>query len=513
MRKSEETMRKILTELLNSTDFVTLNSLSQSLDISKRSVQNYLGKAEFWLQEHELSEVRIVKKQGYGIRLTLDDAARQKLTTLLSSRYFTLMDGSAARRIELLRSLVFSREELTIQFLADSFFVSRSVILSDLDWAENWLSQYKLKLFKTQGRGIGIVGDEVSRRSAIAGFFDLCEQRDPAAGGPADPTVRLAKERLDQMEGVYGEADIRKVCNIIEEAENKFDFFMGSEYFTSLATHITISVYRMRHGFEIKKEFLPPDNDFPPQEINTARYIAECLESTFSVKLPEAERAYICIHLMSYNAFQEQNAAETSVPENVEMLALHLIEAVDAEVGGNFSSDKILFFGLLYHLRSSIYQQKENAGTRKRSKNLTLPDSCRELHRSIQKQKELYREYAGILPDTEEILSLTLHFALSQERNTAKWRALLVSNAGVIQQMDQRTSLQDSLPQIEIVDSCTPCQFSIYPSQAYDFIISTGTLNDAEKPVANISHMTRAQGVSYIEEFIFTKMNNKDGGK
>ena len=141
MRHSEKTMRKMLLALLERDDFITLSSLSQTLDISKRSVQNYLNKADGWLMEHELSSIRIVKKQGYGIRLELDAAGRQALTTLLNNQYFTLADGSADRRIELLRSLIFSREELTIQFLADSFYVSRFVILSDLDWAENWLAQ------------------------------------------------------------------------------------------------------------------------------------------------------------------------------------------------------------------------------------------------------------------------------------------------------------------------------------------------------------------------------------
>lgn len=46
MRHSEKTMRKMLLALLERNDFVTLSSLSQTLDISKRSVQNYLNKAD-----------------------------------------------------------------------------------------------------------------------------------------------------------------------------------------------------------------------------------------------------------------------------------------------------------------------------------------------------------------------------------------------------------------------------------------------------------------------------------
>ena len=136
MRHSEENLQKILETLLknDSDGFVTLDDLSQVLNISKRSVQNYLNKADSWLLEHDLPDVRIIKKQGYGIRLSVDFSERQKLASLIKSRYFTMLEGSVERRIEILRSLVFSKEELTIQFLADQFYVSRFVILSDLDW-------------------------------------------------------------------------------------------------------------------------------------------------------------------------------------------------------------------------------------------------------------------------------------------------------------------------------------------------------------------------------------------
>ena len=37
---------------------------------------------ESWLREHQLSEIHIVKKQGYGTQLACDAAGRQKLSAL-----------------------------------------------------------------------------------------------------------------------------------------------------------------------------------------------------------------------------------------------------------------------------------------------------------------------------------------------------------------------------------------------------------------------------------------------
>ena len=500
MRHSEETLRKILNYLLDNEGFVTLDALSEVLNISKRSVQNYLNKAELWFDEHDISDVQLVKKQGCGIALSAGGENEGKLRSLLNSRYFTLADGSVDRRIELLRMLVLSRDELTIQFLADQFYLSRFTILSDLDWAEAWLSRFKLKLFKTQRRGIGIVGDEVSRRAAIAAYFDLKEQKEPYSEYYSANVYRLAIDRLQKMEEIYNEADIKKVCSIIEEAEKEFDFYMDNEYYTSLVTHITISVYRLRNGCTIQKEFMPPEGDFPQMEMNTSMFIAKRLEETFSIKLPDSECKYICIHLMSYNTFHEENENERRVPENIEMLTIHLIEAVEAATGCTFSADKLLFFGLAHHLKNSIYQQKQTPGIRS-SQREELPAEYKEIYENVKKQEKLYREFSGIAPDEQELVSLTLYFALSQERTTSRKRALLVSGMGIIRLRKLCEYLGKKLPQIHIIDMCSPYQLPLYPENSYDFIITTVQLEKAEKPVADISHRTKAQMVGDLEEF------------
>ena len=87
----------------------------------------------------------------------------------------------------------------------------------------------------------------------------------------------------------------------------------------------------------------------------------------------------------------------------------------------------------------------------------------------------------------------------------------MVSNAGVIIQQEQRRSLQNSLPQIEIIDTCSLYQFSVYPEKNYDFIISTIPLENATKPVINIAHKNQRQRVACIEEFLFTRMDGKGG--
>ena len=86
----------------------------------------------------------------------------------------------------------------------------------------------------------------------------------------------------------------------------------------------------------------------------------------------------------------------------------------------------------------------------------------------------------------------------------------MVSNAGVIIQQEQKRLLQNSLPQIDIIDTCSLYQFSVYPENNYDFVISTVPLENVTKPVINIAHKDQQQRVASIEEFLFNRMDSKE---
>lgn len=504
MRNSEKNVKTILEILIKGEDFITLEYLASKIGISKRSVQNYLVKVDKMFEENNFSDIILEKKQGYGIRLDVTPLGRKKLSEFLKDEKFNAHDGSFERRIEILKSLLFYNEELTIQYLADQFYISRTNILYDLEWIEKWLLQYKLHLFKTQRRGIGIIGDEVSRRTAIAGIFDIRKMEETSFSRDSIISQRVTQTCMEKLKSVYKEKDIQKICSIIEKSEKEFDFFLIDEYYESLLTHILISVFRLQRGNRVKKEFLPPDGEFPQLEMNTAIFIAKELEKSFGIECPELERIYICIHLLSFNTFHDIENNNIQVSEKVEILALQLIDSVDAELGTTYSTDKILFFGLLFHLKSSIYRLKQNFYS-KNTNDIIMNQIEEDLLSTIQKSNGLYKEFCGVVPDALENISIASYFMLSQKRHLRRKKSLLVCNFDVISQFELLQYLEKRLLQIELIDVCASCQFYLYPTDSFEFIISTVTLENCEKPIADISHISKNKYVEFIEEFLFVK--------
>lgn len=503
MNHIEKNMEKIVEVLIGNDKFITLEFLSQQVGISKRSVQNYMYKLESWLQEIGMSEVELLKKQGYGIKLLLNDEDREKLIRHLKVDRITIFEDVVSRRLEMLKALIFSNDELTIQFFADQFYISRTVILKDLEWISQWLSRYDLQLFKCQRRGIGIVGNEVSRRNAIASFFDIYKTNEKSLIKGINSSSRISEEKYLKLKSIYPRIDMSPVCAIVEDAEKKFDFFLTGEYFISLITHLVISISRLSTGKKVDKSFMPPDDEYGGLERKTSEYISSRLESEYNLKMPESERIYICIHLMSYNAFNYDNDALKYIPKKIEQLAISLIDSVDNQLGTAFATDKILFFGIIFHLKTSIYRLEDNISINAPTKDEFSKEN-KDIYNAVSKIRDLYKEICCVKVNDEEIIAISMHFVLSQRRNVKKKRALLVCNNGVIEGVKLYEFLSEAISDIKIVDICSSFQVTYKAENEYDFIISTLSLENITKPIANLSNISKNEYIRFLDEFLFS---------
>ncbi len=429
MKSNERNVKKILELLLKSPHFLTMEFLSRNVGVSKRSVQNYLLSIERWLAESNFKQTQIIKKQGLGVAIEISAGDRMKMQRLLGYDSLSIHSGDNKRRLLIIKKLIILQEDVTIQSLADEFFVSRSVIILDLEWVEQWLAQYKLKLFKTQRRGIGVIGDEMAHRNAIVRYLEAGEAEDVKNPISSKKHARLPENSYINLTQVYSQEAVEKVAEIIELVEDKFDFFLTSDYYASLITHLVISISRLKSGKIVPEEFMPPEEDFPELETQTATFIAQQLEQSFSVKVSDMEKVYICIHLVGFNAFSPKQPEKVEMPEKIQLLACRLIESIDAQLGTKFINDKLLLFGLGLHLKSEIYRL-QNGVYYNRASEIKRNENYIDIYNAAKAASGLYTELCGVQPDEEEILNLSFYFLLSLHRNLRKVKAIIVCNSG-----------------------------------------------------------------------------------
>ena len=501
MKNYETNIKKILDILLNTPRYLTLDYIAHNVGLSKRSVQNYLASIDEWIKQNGLLYTNVIRKQGQGVKISINAADRLKIEKLLYSKHFSVYSDDNKRRLDIINKLIILEEDITIKSLAEQFYVSRSNIISDLEWVKEWLASYKLELYKTQRKGIVIRGSEVSHRNAIAGYFDLYEPTE-SDEGIRKKHDRIQEKTLKSLIKVYTRDTIETTQKIIESAEKEFDFIMTEDYFTSLLTHIVISISRFMLGNTVSSEFIPPDDEeFPVYITETAEFIVKCLEAEFGIEVSDIEKTYICIHLVGFNALSAQQSANTEMPKEIKHLALELIKSIDSQLNTYFIRDKQLFFGLSLHLKSKIFRLKKEVYYKKTT-SFELLDNNVDIYNAADKAGELYHKICGVEPDEEEIFNITCYFLLSLHRNMNKLKALLICNDGVTSRFELMNFIQKAFPLIEITDCCTIYQLEYQKISENNFIISTEAVDGLDRPVADLSAIDKANYTALIAEFI-----------
>jgi mannitol operon transcriptional antiterminator len=261
-------------------------------------------------------------------------------------------------------------------------------------------------------------------------------------------------------------------------------------------------VSRLLSGDTVSEEFHPPeDEEYPALAIETAEYIAQSLESVFHIKVSDIERAYICIHLVGFNAISPEHPANAVIPERIKKLATAMIMSVDSQLGTVFISDELLFFDLCFHLKATVFRLQKDIYHKKTSR-FQLSDSNIHLYTAASSTSGLYSEICGVSPDEEELLSVTCYLLLSLHRNMRKLKALLICNGGITKRMELMAFIGNMLPLADIADCCTIYQLKLITISDYDFIISMEDMQPMEKPAVDLSKTERSDYAGLIFDFL-----------
>lgn len=156
--------------LLEQTKCKKVSEIADEMNISKKSIYNYLGDLEKDLPKYGLK----IKKSGDGILITGPVEGRRELLKKLldESEYST-----EERREIIYENFLMNGAVLSINTLSDFYTVSRSSIVNDIKSVEKMLKEQDLFL-KRDSSGTFLDGKEVDIREAQNDFIYRKIERD-----------------------------------------------------------------------------------------------------------------------------------------------------------------------------------------------------------------------------------------------------------------------------------------------------------------------------------------------
>ncbi|WP_305150856.1 BglG family transcription antiterminator [uncultured Dubosiella sp.] len=152
----------LLVYVLNLTASVSLNTMAEHFQVSRRTIYNEIEHANDWLKMNHLTSLEVNR----GRLEPLKRKNREALREYFAKNVKTFYNITPTERIYLIVCLVLGKQDrILIADLLDMLQISRTSLLADLKATQSFLSRYDL-VWKSNGRqGYTIEGDEVQRRA------------------------------------------------------------------------------------------------------------------------------------------------------------------------------------------------------------------------------------------------------------------------------------------------------------------------------------------------------------
>lgn len=366
MNKRENNIKKIMLLLLDSNKPITIKGFSDILNVSSKTIRNYLDDAKYNFKQ---LGVELIRKPNVGSFIDLDDEQRLSIKKNITKEEIdeNYCYSSTYRQKYILETLFENRYTYTIQLFADDLYCSKNTIMSDLVVAEEWLKSYDITLRRKQNQGLWIEGNEKSIRSAMMSLFSKSGKQDKDESEEYSDINEL-DYRIDyinykKLKQFFRNLDIIKIQKIVQKSEKKLGYFFTDQAFIDLIAHIAIVLQRVKVDKKIRANISKFDFLKDKNEYIIANEVKEDLAKAFKIEIPDEESIYICLHMLGakiqediYN--EDLESLINSQKDIYVDTAKEIIKLISEILQKDLTYDKLLLASLTIHLRQTLVRLK-----------------------------------------------------------------------------------------------------------------------------------------------------------
>ncbi len=497
-----ERVAEIAMLLLESEVPLTVDAIAAKIGVSNRTVRNdYLKLAELAATQ----QLALRTQAGVGAWISGTEQDKVALLRQLQCDVQLVEPYSPrGRQNHILKWLLMGGASTTIYSLSEELYISTATVYQDLKPVSEWLTGYGLTLQKRRNQGVAIAGEERNFRKALSAFL-LRLREDRAESVEALPLQRIDGTLLAQLNDVV-KIDYRQLEEIINRLENRLQFTLAQEAYSSLVMHIVIALKRIGEGHCVPPTPEVFDGIRGTHEYEQAAKLSRELELAFSTTIPEGETVYIALHILGSKL--QGKELETMIGGLGEAPELELAATIAADIIMIASDalhlplqeDKALFNGLVLHLRPALNRLKYG---------LTLRNPM------LEEIKEQYGDIFGVawmssrsftkhidvaVPESE-IGYITLHLAAAVARNLRRSRAIVVCHSGIGTSQLLSERLRGSFRELEIIGVASTASVTESLLTQIDVVISTVPFA-CTKPLLLISPLFTQHDVRTVELFL-----------
>jgi mannitol operon transcriptional antiterminator len=493
--------RQILEILLTEKDEMTVKDLADQIGVSGRTVHRDLKNIEDILKEYDLS---LHKKSGVGVQITGSKDKIGELELFLFNLFHTEYTPDERQTI-ILCALLESNGPVKLLGLANDLNVTIATVSADLTKLEERLQTFGLALIRRRGYGVEIEGHEGAKRRAMSNliteYIDESEILSLARENIQKRSNQQINTISERLLGLVEKKKLLTVEKVVESTIQDLPFNMADSAYIGLVVHLALAVERIQKGEGIKINQSYLENQQSSKEYKFAENIVSQLEQVFQITIPEAEVAYITMHLKGAKLRHDNEYLIEDSSLQVAIKSRNLIEMVGKRVGLDLTSNRSLFEGLVVHLKPALYRIKQKMGISNPLLDKIQRDYA-ELFSSVkQAVEQVFHEF--YVPD-EEIGYLVMHFgaAILANKDLVKLNTLVICSSGIGTSKMLATRLHQEFPELKQIQNVSVMEFKKMKTDNYQLIISTIPIPDFHLDYILVSPILNKDEIEKIRSFI-----------
>ncbi|WP_046213754.1 BglG family transcription antiterminator [Paenibacillus wulumuqiensis] len=484
-------------------EYITIRDLSDHLDVSEKTVKRELPAAEEWLRKHKL---KLLRKPGTGLALEGSESdfasTQRELEEQTPRKDYTREE----RHYFIISELLLSKEPIKLYAFASQFKVTEGTLSNDLDRIEHWLSSFGITLVRKPGLGVYVEGTESHIRSALVHLlYESVDEyqlthlvRDPLAAD--EETGRVQFHIRNRLLNLVDDGMMNQLQQYLSDLERDTHIKLTDSAYIGLTVHLALAIERIRRGQRITIAPHILDELKQLSEFQTARKLAQRLEQSFDISIPEDELGYITMHLKGAETrlSAESDPYYEHVSFELVKLARDILKMAETETGFELKGNSKLFAGFINHLGPAI--ERLRLGLDIRNPLLTqIKEQYGPTFEIARKCSRLLGEFTHREVPEAEIGYLAMHIGAMSEYAAAQRKpvkAIIACASGLGTSSLLSIRVKREFPSLQIIDVVSSSE-AIRMENRADIIISTVEV-DSHIPTVRVSPLLSPEDIRDI---------------
>lgn len=469
--------QSLINYLLNHRGFVPGPELSAVLDVSTKTILRTVKR----INNQSVDSPIIESKKGRGYRLNYQNYLDQsgQVNEFVNISQLTSVER---RNAVIKRLLITSPQKHQLNNIFGKFYISDSVISSDLKILRQMLSKYHLEL-KRRNDYIWIEGIETDIRKAINDLL------------VTDDVISIS--HFLQSNQYVQQQDASFVTCQLNLIEKQMHSEIPYPYNVNLFSHLYILIERYHSvGSLIDKEFYLKTGEMVklrhhPEAVEICKKVIDNLNTYLNTKLPEIEVYYLYQYLTS-SRVNNDRANLNEISERVWTITDFLIDRVTEDPQYHHINSQDLFTSLSKHMKPLLNRLENNI----KVKNNLLEQINLEYPHLFEVVKtatvQLAKRYQLNPIDDEEVGFITVYFAQAAENMRPPINIMIVCTTGFGTAQLLRVKIEKRFSELNIVELVASRALGneINKHPEVDLVVSTISLpNDIQVPTLVVNAM------------------------